>query len=43
METCRCGADCPLCNECGSPKCECYCDYYEDADERENENATDEW
>ena len=36
-EECRCGKDCSLCDECGSPRCECHCDYYEEDQSDEDE------
>jgi hypothetical protein len=35
---CSCGEECPLCLKCDSPKCECFCDLYDDIETRDEEN-----
>lgn len=35
---CECGENCPTCEGCGEPMCECNCDTTEDEDEEETED-----
>lgn len=33
---CSCGGECMNCKECDSPKCECFCDLYDDDEDEQN-------
>lgn len=37
-QSCSCGADCELCNFCDAPKCECFCDLYDEYKEPDYED-----
>ena len=33
--SCSCGSECSLCENCGEPKCECFCDLYDEEEEKD--------
>lgn len=33
MSDCSCGDNCPLCEGCGQPECDCICDFENDDEE----------
>ena len=39
FDTCECGNNCPVCEECGFPECECDCQKIK----KENEEDELEW
>lgn len=41
--SCSCGDDCPTCDECKAPICECFCDLYDEyGDVEEDEEEEDD-